>query len=209
MAKAKKKPATKRAEKGAGESFLSACAGNFEAIQALVGDVKFKSLKEVADAFGKSIDTIKGNWRSNGMPGVNGNYPLALILAWKLQRDALTAGASPDGAPVSASLDRKRSAEARMAEAEAAKRERMNVEAAGTLLYRDDVERQIGSAIILARESLRRIPRAMMPHFPQKLAVELTEDLRKRIDAVLSTLAETKFDWAPTEPDETETTPKE
>lgn len=198
MAKARTKtPAAKKKEpaRKTGAAFLLALRGHVDSIRELVGSVELKTLKEVADAFDVSQETVKTGWRPMGMPGQAGSYDLAEVIAWKIGRQLRAEGrASVQGEEeVSVALDRKRLADARKAEADAEGRERENAVAVGNILYRDDVERELAEMIIAARENFLRIPREMLPRFPKHVAEDLRGELATKIEASLTVMAE----WRP------------
>ena len=188
---AKKQPPSRE-----GADFLLAAAGNLSAIRAVVGHKTYKTLREVAHAFGVTFATVKATWRPAGMPGAEGKYELAAILFWKLSRAegaaSPAAGRLLDGQQLSV---RKKVAEARNSEAAATARERENLEKEGNLLHRDDVERQICEMIIAARENFLRLPREMLPRFPKQLAQDLADEIRKRIEKTCTQMSEFKMDW--------------
>jgi hypothetical protein len=45
-----------------------------------------KTLREVGQAFGVSLNTVAADWRPNGMPGRRGAWDLAAIATWKRLR---------------------------------------------------------------------------------------------------------------------------
>ena len=194
LAMAKKRAA--KIERGTGETFFAAVAGDADAIHALIGDVRLKTLAEVARAFNVSPDTIKTGWRSAGMPGQAGNYPLAEIIAWKLARQLRAQGREPiaggDEVTLTA-LDRKRQADARKATAQAAKEERSNEIQEGNCLYKDEAEQVLSQLIIQTRENFMRLPRAMVPRFPTDIADDLHGELERRIRDILTQMAECEF----------------
>jgi len=179
-----------------GAAYLKGMTGDVEAIREAIGDVKVRTLKEVAESFGVTLDTVKTGWRPNGCPGANGSYSIAEILAWKILRELAQHGRSAEPQqPGEKALDRKRLADARRSEAVAESEERDNAIAVGNLLFRDDAERQVAELIIQARENFTRLPRLMLPRFPLELADELAAELEKRIEHVLRIMAEFKPTW--------------
>ncbi len=161
-----------------------------ELVAAVVGNAKAKSLGQLASWFGVSVNTIKTGWRRSGdMPGREGAWPLAEILLWKLRRDVAPAE-TEEAQTRRSSLDRKREADARKAEADASAKELKNSVAAGQLLHRADVEREMSEHIAVVRHTLTRIPAQLLPQLPKKLAHSTSEIVRQEIERALNLLAD-------------------
>ena len=178
-----------------GQAIIRAARGDRDALRELTllvaGDRAAKSLSELAKWFGVSVATVKTGWRRAGdMPGKEGHWPLAEIVFWKLDRDIVPTSEDEKEPGPKTALNRKREADARKAEADAAAKELKNELAAGNLLYRDDVEREISEHILVVRHTLERLPATMTPRFPKKIAGELAEQLRVEIEAALAYLAD-------------------
>jgi hypothetical protein len=55
------------------------------AVAVLVGDAAATTYAEVGRFLGVAANTIKTSWAPEGMPGQQGNYPIAAIVAWRLR----------------------------------------------------------------------------------------------------------------------------
>lgn len=155
-----------------------------------------RTLKEVAAAFQVRYDTVKKEWRANGMPGKPGAYNLDEIAAWKKLR---LREPTADDDPVELQR-RKRLAECRVKEAQAERLELANRIAREGLLRREDVHREWSEHIIAAKNILERAARKMMPHFPAKNRTRLAGELDQILFAALECLAAWSFDRPTEEP---------
>jgi phage terminase Nu1 subunit (DNA packaging protein) len=182
---------------GLGQALLDVRRGDLAAAKLLIGDVTAGTLAEVADAFNVAESTVSRTWRPQGMPGEAGRWPLAEILVWKIRREIAAGRMGVKGFPESeqAAIDRKRFADARKSEAEAASKELRNDVDAGGLLRRDVVEQALCELIVKVRESLLRLPREMMPRLPKKLAANLSAELERALTDKLTELADNRMSW--------------
>ena len=105
----------------------------------------------VAEFFGRSLDTVKGEWRPNGMPGRARQWDLREILAWRDERQASRAAAR---AVDETTID----AERRRAVAAANREERRDRQEAGELVEVDAVRRLIVQHVNEARSILEQLP---------------------------------------------------
>ena len=55
------------------------------AVFAVIGDAVATTHAEVGRFLGVAANTIKQSWAPEGMPGEQGNYPIAAIVAWRLK----------------------------------------------------------------------------------------------------------------------------
>lgn len=145
-----------------------------------------RTLGEVARAFGVSLDTVKKGWRPSGMPGRRGAYDLAAIARWKRLRNR------DPGQPASAgdieALSRRRAAEARIKEAEAARKERDNRIRSGELLERSEVERWAANVMTETRELVMQLPDRLAALAPPELANTLREEADRHCRELLRVL---------------------
>lgn len=159
-----------------------------------------KTLAEVARHFGVSYDTVRKEWRKQGMPGKPGRYDLVAIEQWKRLRlrEPLAVDEAEAAGEVETELKllrRKRAAEARIKEAEARKREFDERVRAGEVLDKATVSQIYAQLIITAKQRFGQIPESCMPLWPKSHRVEWAEELRRMIDNVLKEMA----DWRPDE----------
>ena len=61
-------------------------------VTAMVGDRTVSTLREVAEEFGRSPNTISGSWRNGGMPGSPGKWHLPTIAMWRYRHEAMLDG---------------------------------------------------------------------------------------------------------------------
>ena len=143
-----------------------------------------KTQQEVADAFGVHRDTVRKFWRAAGMPGTSGKWDLAEIAEWRRSRD------TPAVQAVSTSefLEKRRAAQARIAEGKARQIERENRLAEEEICYRGDVERFLSQLFEFLRELHSRLPAEMRPQIPAEFADELCADLEARHSQIQRTL---------------------
>jgi hypothetical protein len=146
-----------------------------------------RTLGEVAAAFGVSRDTVRKDWRASGMPGKSGRYDLAEIAEWKSARDRDPARAA-EGLPAGEDLRRKRAAEARIREGQAARIERQNRIAEEQICYRADVERFLSQLFELIRELHARLPAEMRPQLPKQHRTQISHDIVARLENIQRTL---------------------
>lgn len=118
------------------------------------------SLAQVAEFFARSIDTIKGEWRANGMPGSARRWDLAQILAWRDERQQKTAAVRATDQGVV-------EAERRRAVAEANRAERRDRREAGDLVEVEEVRRLFAQHVNAARSILEQIPDRVIAALPQ------------------------------------------
>lgn len=162
------------------------------AIRSLVGDVIAKTHAAVGREFGLSANTIKQSWAPQGMPGEQGNYPIAEILIWRLDYEAkVDRGRSQYADLADQQLDRKqREAEARKLELQADRLEREEQEAMGNLIPRGDVVRTLRALASTFAERMNMIPDKIAPTLPTELVTEVTEQIRTEIQRHLKAFSE-------------------
>ncbi|HUT91804.1 MAG TPA: hypothetical protein VMY37_20080 [Thermoguttaceae bacterium] len=151
---------------------------------------KVGTQQEVADFFGKSLDTIKGEWRPKGMPGRAHHWNLAEILAWRDQRFGYGDAPPP---PVEGDETRAQ-AERRRAIAEANLKEIRAREAAGELVPAEAVRRLFVQHVGEARAIFEQVPDRVIAALPQALKAGVRKrihaDMRRIVDDVCETLAD-------------------
>jgi IS30 family transposase len=147
------------------------------------------SLAKVAVAFGRSLDTIKKEWRKRDMPGRPGRWDLAEIAQWKATRERDPSDIAGEADEQIKAMRRKKlSLETDIKDLEKTKRARVERSAIGDLLPRKEVEAEVAQALLRIRRGLGAIPRLLFPRLPKELQATLTEELRRLIDQVLSGL---------------------
>lgn len=165
-------------------------------LRTLIGNVKLRTLPEVAEAFGRSPNTVNQTWRQGGMPGGSGRYDAAEILAWLLQRDAEIADRTRRNTASSSDSDRELErrqleAETRKLELQAEKLEREAQIAMGNLIHRDAALTPVKTAAALLTERLMKLPAEFEPSFPISIAPDLVATFERAIRRELTAFSET------------------
>lgn len=144
-------------------------------------------LADVAAFFRRSLATVKGEWRPNGMPGNRGRYDLSEILAWRDRRDEQLRGKSPDAAA-------KARAETQRAIAEANIAERKDRLMAGQLIEREAVRRLFVQHVAEAKALLDQLPDRITAALPDKTGSKIRRrakaDAQKIVDDACHALAD-------------------
>jgi len=145
--------------------------------------------REVAEAFNVSYQLVRAEWAPR-MPRLpNGKYNLRDISNWKRTRKQDPSVAAGIGTmETDSAMERKRQAEARIAEANAAAKERANRLADADIVHRIDVNRYFSRIFSAFRDQLQRIPEEMKPTFPAKLRIDMAKHLKDRLDLALTTI---------------------
>jgi phage terminase Nu1 subunit (DNA packaging protein) len=153
-----------------------------------------KTMQDVADAFGVAHNTVAKDWKNAGMPGRMYHYDLAEIAEWKKRRpgdcrsEANRKNTEP-GYEADVTL-RKRLAETRCKEAEALKREMDNLIRQKAVVPREDVVLLFTEMILMARKRLLQLPERLMMMFPSDQRIELTNEVRRQVELVLTEMAD-------------------
>lgn len=146
-----------------------------------------RSLSLVAEFFGRAIDTVKGEWRANGMPGKAGQWDLAEILAWRDQRRQHTATArATDQAVVEA--------ERRRAIAAANREERRDKHEAEDLVEVDAVRRLFQQHVNAARSILEQVPDRVIACLPQATRATTRRRVKREARQVVADACNTLAD---------------
>jgi len=196
--RAASRPAKKRAKKAAPRPVKKAAPPKKRAKKAAPGPAEkiakethepwvVARLADVARFFGRSLATVKGDWRPGGMPGRAGAWDLKAILQW---RD----GAAQAATPAAAGDQSKADAERRKAIAEAAIAERKERLLAGKLIELEPVRRLFVRHVEEAKALMGQIPDRVAAALPAKTAAKIRksarEEARRVIDDVCESLAD-------------------
>ena len=158
------------------------------AIKEAFGDAAVDSLSEVAQAFGVAAATVRHTWRRDGMPG-NARakcWPLADILIWFLKRklaNSIARGADDY-------TQRKREAETRAAEADAAIKEKKVEVITGEYLPLSVAVSVVKACANKFRDGLMGVSRKLQPMFPPRYQVQLTEEVDREHRNLLTAFCE-------------------
>lgn len=145
------------------------------------------SLALVAEFFGRSVDTVKGDWRSNGMPGEPKTWDLREILRWRDDRRETRAAAR---AADETTID----AERRRAIAAANREERRDRQEAGELVEVDAVRRLFIQHVHEARSILEQIPDQTIACLPQSLKGRTRRRIKRETEQLVRDTCETLAD---------------
>ena len=145
--------------------------------------------REVAEAFNVSYDLVRKEWAPR-MPRLpNGKYNLRDIYGWKrtrLQDPSVAAGMGT--AREADAAERKRIADAKIAEEKAAALERSNRLAEADIVHRHDVERFYSNLFSTLRDQLQQSPEQLKPTFPVQHREDMAHHLKDRLDLALRTI---------------------
>lgn len=152
-----------------------------ESIRALVGDYTFKTLPEVAAAFGVSANTVGQSWRQNGLPGQQGNYPAVDVLLWRLERNL----AEQERYNLTGDEIAKRLKQIELNEAELA---------LASQIRKDELERglsvpveagrqQVARVLAVLRQTFSNIPRQLQVAYGEACASEADKMIRNALQA--------------------------
>jgi len=148
-----------------------------------------ETLREVAEFFEVSYATVKGEWRPARMPGEQGAWDLQEILRWRdARRKSPAAGASHeveiDGEPVT---------HAKLVTLEQLEKYRTrrlkNDKAAGVLVDRLEVEREVGANYLRIKARLEAVPDELQMELPAKLRSQLRQRLESKVRLILTEIA--------------------
>jgi phage terminase Nu1 subunit (DNA packaging protein) len=167
-----------------------------------------RTYREVADHFGISRQVVSKEWKESGMPHSPGRFDLRAIAEWRsLRRPGKGSERIHNTLPPEAKhgrrhdgiaddqydsiplLVRKRRAEARKFEAEAARRERENAEAEGRLVDRTVVVREVSELVIRLKQRLSAAPAEMEMMFPRQTRKQNKVDFEEFVRQLLSELS--------------------
>jgi hypothetical protein len=147
------------------------------------------TLGEVAQHFKRSLGTVRKDWRpawpeSCGKPGA---WDLAAIAAWRDEQQSRSGGAA-DPEEYRQWLKRRKIAEARIKEADAQRRERLNKLAEEEICFRSDVEGFLSEFFRMCRDLHGRLAVEMAAEFPATVRTELVRSLEDRLRQLLRAL---------------------
>lgn len=145
------------------------------------------TLALVAEFFGRSLDTVKGEWRPNGMPGRSRQWDLREILAWRDERRETRASAR---AVDETTID----AERRRAIAAANREERRDAQEAGELVEVDGVRRLFVQHVNEARSILVQITDQTLGSLPQTVKGKTRRRIKKEVQQIVRDTCDTLAD---------------
>ena len=146
-----------------------------------------ESLALVAEFFGRSLDTVKGEWRPNGMPGQAKAWDLREILAWRDERQALRAAAREVD---ETTID----AERRRAVAAANREERRDAQEAGELVEVDGVRRLFVQHVNEARSILEQVTDQTLACLPASVKGKTRARVKKDVLGIVRDTCDTLSD---------------
>jgi phage terminase Nu1 subunit (DNA packaging protein) len=163
------------------------------AVAALVGDAVAATHAEVGRLLGVAANTIKQSWAPEGMPGTQGNYPLAAIVAWRLRYLAELEGRKQTAADLSNSeLERQRAEEElRKIKLQNDKLEREEQIATGKVIDRESAGTAMRTAASVLAERLMKVPSQLEPSLPVEIAPDIVKDAERLIRRELVGFSET------------------
>lgn len=148
------------------------------------------TLGEVAQHFGRSLGTVRKDWRPSWPKecGRAGAWDLDAIAKWRAEQQSRSGGASEDPAEYRQWLKRRKIAEARIKEADAQRRERLNKLAEEEICFRSDVESFLAEFFRMCRDLHGRLAVEMAAEFPATIRTELVRSLEDRLRQLLRSL---------------------
>jgi hypothetical protein len=148
------------------------------------------TLGEVARHFGRSLGTVRKDWRPAWPAecGKTGAWDLEAIAKWRAEQQARSGGATEDPAEYRQWLKRRKIAEARIKEADAQRRERLNKLAEEEICFRSDVESFLAEFFRMTRDLHGRLAVEMSSEFPATVRTELVRSLEDRLRQLLRSL---------------------
>ena len=148
------------------------------AILALVGDAVATTHAEVGRFLGVAANTIKQSWAPEGMPGTQGSYPIAEIVAWRLRYLAELEGRKQTAAELTNSeLERQQAEEElRKIKLQNDKLEREEQIATGKVIDREAAGTAMRTAAAVLAERLMKVPAQIEPSLPVEIAPDIVRD---------------------------------
>jgi phage terminase Nu1 subunit (DNA packaging protein) len=145
-----------------------------------------RTLGEVAAHFGRSLGTVRKDWRPCWPKtcGKAGAWNLAAIAKWRAEQQP----ESEDDTDYRDWLRRRKIAEARIKEADADRRERMNRLADEEICFRADVEEFLSEFFRMTRDLHGRLAVEMAAEFPATVRTDLVRSLEDRLRQLLRSL---------------------
>lgn len=147
------------------------------------------ALTTVSDVFGVSYDTVRKDWRAQGMPVMpDGRYDLAHIGVWYgISRGAHDRAADATNPATEAALI-KRHVDIKLKEEELKRRIRENELREGGFVRKSEAERLFATFFGRLRDDLARVPGEMASSYPKSVRRDLVDQLKSRLNLVLTTL---------------------
>lgn len=146
-----------------------------------------RTLADVARFFGVRLQTVKGDWRGNGMPGQAGAWDLREIVAWRNERQ----GQSADN---DAERNSQRAAatdwEAVKLKEDALLKRLRRKRLQGELVQLDVVMQSISETLIRIRDRLLAFPEEIEMGFPQETRGENVRSLESKIENLLREMSQ-------------------
>lgn len=153
----------------------------------LLGDSYATSQGEIARAFGVTAETVRKEWRANGMPGEPRKYVWREVLAWYLERRSKEHPLDEELAEV---VRKQRLQAAKTKLAIDLQRERMLTREESQWLARDGVERDVRSLLGRFRDELTNAPRRLKPDFRAEVSDELLAEWERVVRISLQAAAD-------------------
>lgn len=155
-------------------------------VELLGGDRSVASMPMVAKEFGFSAHTVKQSWKTSGMPGGEGNYPLADILLWKLHHDRQNEKFTRANNSITDEIRRIELAD-KLFDHEQKKIKAL--QATGEALAVAEVQAELFALITMVKEMFLNVPRSIAPMLPANIVDETTTELTKQIRNCLAALS--------------------
>lgn len=163
------------------------------AIRAIIGDAVAGSHAEVGRFLGVAANTIKQSWSGEGMPGEQGNYSIAAIVAWRLKYLAELEGRKRTAADLSDNqLEREQAEEElRKIKLQNDKLEREEQIATGKVIDRESAATAMRTTAAVLAERLMKVPSQLEPSLPVDIAPDVVSDAQRLIRRELVGFSET------------------
>lgn len=176
-----------------------------DAIRVLVGNIRLRTLGDVATVFSTARNTVQTSWRQAGCPGSHGAWNVADILVWLLQREQARSTNGRGSNPYNGNGRPDEMKEIAIATARANQRIREARAAAveGDLLPRSEVESGLVQLVAVSRDAILGVPRRMQTMFPARHAEKWAGELDRELRLTLALLSEYTLEGSTGEPEET------
>lgn len=163
------------------------------AVLAVIGDAVATTHAEVGRFLGVAANTIKQSWAPEGMPGEQGKYPIAEIVAWRLKYLAELEGRKQSAADLTNSqLEREQAEEElRKIKLQNDKLEREEQVATGKVIDRESAGTAMRTAAAVLSERLMKVPAQLEPSLPVDIAPDIVRDAERLIRRELVGFSET------------------
>jgi hypothetical protein len=148
------------------------------------------TLGEVAKHFGRALGTVQKDWRPTwpaecGKPGA---WNLDAIAKWRAEQQSRSGGHSDDLAEFRQWAKRRKIAEARIKEADAQRKERLERLAEEEICFRADVDAFLAEFFRMTRDLHGRLAEEMASEFPATVRTDLVRSLEDRCRQLLRSL---------------------